>query len=175
MRSWWVGCSDACIGQICIFIIQTPVVVLLNILRISGSHSCLRSNWRFVSVEVGLSRRLRLFGLVEAPLVDWFVSLLGLSLVIWSRWSFLLCWFLRAGPLPVDEEVADDVDHGLEGLRLGVLLHQLFEPQQPRQLVLRHRNFGTRVLSHKRFVRLVEPVFLQELADQEARVVLRLE
>ena len=87
-----------------------------------------------------------------------------------------LCEFHPTGDLLLyDEEVAEDVKHGLKLLALRVSLHQGLDAEELHQLVLSHGHLGPGVLEHELVIGLVEAVLLQELADEEAREVLRFE
>ena len=87
-----------------------------------------------------------------------------------------LCELDPAGDLLLyDEEVAEDVEHGLILLALGVALHEGLDAEEPHQLVLGHGHLGTHVLNHELVIGLIEAVLLQELPDEEAREVLRFE
>jgi hypothetical protein len=107
---------------------------------------------------------LVLFWRIKTPFINGLLPLLNSGFVVGSRVLFA-GGFVILVFLAVDEEVADDVEHGGERLALGVLLHEQFDPEKGRELVLGHRHLGPGVLSHEHLVRLFKPVFFEELTD----------
>lgn len=71
-----------------------------------------------------------------------------------------------------DEEVGNNVEHSVEGLRPIVVANQVVKAKEICELGLGHGNLGPLVLSHENVVGPVEATLFEEFANEEAGKIL---
>jgi len=162
---------------------------------------CIRASWKRIHQRGWLRRkRIRIVKVVlgtscnswpttsHGPRrIDYFVGIWNKLGPGW-RTQFALCNLDRAsshfrvldsdiicGFLCYNQEVAENIEHGVEYFWLGVSFHQSIDTQQLGQLVLSHHHLLPGIFLDKTVISLVKTVLLEELSDKKPRVILWLE
>lgn len=74
--------------------------------------------------------------------------------------------------LTLDEEVGNNIEHGVESLRPVVVSNQVVKAEEISELGLGHSDLGPLVFSHENVVSAVETTLFEEFADEETGKIL---